>query len=134
MFVDVLINKIANELPSSIEFNNYKYRFAAYLIYKYPLPKTLELGNILIDKCKQFGGKDGEIAGNALHVCITVLRAFPTLMAAVAPLLVTWSSLFKDNQSFMKESENAARQIGIITAAVSAPLYRRSFSIDPSCE
>lgn len=116
---------VQGDIQALREPNFFKLKLGGNLALKYPLPKTLELCEVILEKCEVFGALLVEDALECLEVTLLVLRAFPILMSKVAPLLVQWSNKYNGNSAFTSATVMAAGLIGEINSAVRAPIYRK---------
>lgn len=125
----VLLDGIHPEIANLSQFDPFKLYLAATLALKYPLPKTLELCNLIVEKCQIFGQVDAIIAAQCLDIAILVLKAFPSLMSLVAPLMVTWQSQFGSDPEFVAATFRAAKAISSVNDAVRNPIYRKVLNL-----
>jgi hypothetical protein len=95
------------------------------LALKYPLPASQDLCQRIIVHCQKYGASTASDAKESLGVMVLALKAFPNLMAMVAPALATWSGIFGTDSEFVAATLAAAQEIAQITALVQLPIYRK---------
>lgn len=122
----MLLDKLILEIPLMKTFDGIVLQFAVHLAIKYPLLKTQDLCTFILHRLQSFNHLTSDQAPIALDIAVNCLCAFPTLMPLVVPLLGKWSAEFSGDPAFAAVIVSAASHIGQITAAVNAPIYRRS--------
>ena len=130
----ILLDAMPAAVSDLVSFDSFVLHLAAYLSLKYPLPRTLELCTKIIEKVQQFEQVQASQATEGLEIVLITLRAFPSLMTTVAPLLVSWQGRFGGDGGFAAATVRAATSIGEINAAVQHPIYRKTqclISSDP---
>lgn len=122
------LDKLLNDPGVGSEHMHSLYWIAAYLCLRYPLQRMLDLCPLLIERCKLMAvSRESTMEG--LQICLVVLRAFPTLMSTVAPLILTWTTTYKANPEFMAIASKATKVIVEINVALGSPIYHRPSSI-----
>lgn len=108
---------------SNIDGKLHYLRWAVLFANQYPMPRTLELVELVLTRCEQL--TDTAITSLAVKIVVNALQAFPIIMPRAAPLLVKWMGSRPNDFEFIASATRAAQQIAAINQAVTAPIYKR---------
>lgn len=119
----VLIDQVLEDVRKTSSYDSWLLRLGAQLALKYPMPRTLELCALILERCRQYGDA---APGSSLRVTVLALEAFPTLMEAAMEYLVVWRQRYAEDLELRPISQEAARQIVAINERVKLPIYSRT--------
>jgi hypothetical protein len=119
---------VQNLLTPGREWKPHRLVLGHELAMKYPTVRAQEVCSLIIDQCAMHITSDPV---TSLQITICCLKAFPTLMEKVLPLVLTWSQQFSTNEMFMAAAAECATTLQEINRKIAVPIYRRSITLPP---